>query len=322
MYGREAQIQTLLEAFDRTAEGSRELIFVAGYAGVGKSALVRERYKPVAAKTKAHLETEFPNLITIALDNLTADDVADLIAATLHSPQSLVQPLADLIYAKTRGNAFFTLDSTSSKPELVLDLVSVLKSSAALTREIEIDKLLGALMKILIENAGAQKGYLIGEENGEWIVQTAIDENLVTTQPGIPLNAVEEETGDRRLLSAAIVRYVIRTRETVTLNDATSKGSFRGDRYIQTHQPKSILCMPILDRTKLSGIIYLENNLISGAFPSDRLEVLKFLSVQAAISLENAKLYTSLRQSESKFYQFLEALPIGISALDSTVQFH
>ncbi|MCT7972049.1 PAS domain S-box protein [Laspinema olomoucense] len=215
-----------------------------------------------------------------------------------------------------------TIHSTSSKAEVVLDLVSVLKSSAALTREIEIEKLLGALMKILIENAGAQKGYLIGEENGEWIVQAAIDEKLVTSQPGIPLKAVGEGTEDQDWLSAAIVRYVIRTRETVALNDATAEGPFQGDRYIRAQQPKSILCMPILDRAKLSGIIYLENNLISGAFPRDRLEVLKFLSVQAAISLENAKLYTSLRQSESKFNQFLEALPIGISALDPAGKYH
>lgn len=215
-----------------------------------------------------------------------------------------------------------TIQSTSSNPEVVLDLVSVLKSSAALTREIEIDKLLGALMKILIENAGAQKGYLIGEENGQWIVQAAIDENLVTTQPRILLNEVGDGTDDRSLLSGAIVRYAIRTRETVALNNATAEGPFRGDRYIRAQQPKSILCMPILDRAKLSGIIYLENNLISGAFPRDRLEVLKFLSVQAAISLENAKLYTSLRQSESKLNQILEALPVGISALDPTGKYH
>ncbi|MCT7963342.1 PAS domain S-box protein [Laspinema sp. D1] len=236
-------------------------------------------------------------------------------------PQWLDKPQKPSESENLSGNQSETIQSTSSNPEVVLDLVSVLKSSAALTREIEIDKLLGALMKILIENAGAQKGYLIGEENGEWMVQAAIDENLVTTQPGIPLNAVGERTG-QNFLSGAIVRYVIRTRETVALNDATSEGAFRGDRYIRALQPKSILCMPILDRMKLSGIIYLENNLISGAFPSDRLEVLKFLSVQAAISLENAKLYTSLRQSESKFNQFLEALPIGISALDPTGKYH
>ena len=237
-------------------------------------------------------------------------------------PQWLDKPQKQRGSENSRETPSETIQSTSSNPELVLDLVSVLKSSAALTREIEIDKLLGALMKILIENAGAQKGYLIGEENGEWIVQAAIDETLVTTQPGIPLNAVSEGTDDRALLSGAIVRYVIRTRETVALNDAATEGQFRGDRYIRAQQPKSILCMPILDRTKLSGIIYLENNLISGAFPSDRLEVLKFLSVQAAISLENAKLYTSLRQSESKFNQFLEALPIGISAIDTTGKYH
>jgi PAS domain S-box-containing protein len=237
-------------------------------------------------------------------------------------PQWLDKPHKQRIAENPSKTQLETIQSTSSNPELVLDLVSVLKSSAALTREIEIDKLMGALMKILIENAGAQKGYLIGEENGEWMVQAAIDENLVTTQPGIPLNAIGEGIDQHDLFSGAIVRYVIRTRETVALNDATGEGAFRGDRYIRRQQPKSILCMPILDRAKLSGIIYLENNLISGAFPSDRLEVLKFLSVQAAISLENAKLYTSLRQSESKFNQILEALPIGISALDPTGNYH
>jgi signal transduction histidine kinase len=98
------------------------------------------------------------------------------------------------------------------------------------------------------------------------------------------------------LLSGAIVNYVARTKENVVLNDALNEGQFTSDLYIVTTKPKSILCTALLNQGKLSGILYLENNLTTGAFTSDRLEILNLLSSQAAISIENATLYNNLEQ--------------------------
>ncbi|NEP15250.1 MAG: GAF domain-containing protein, partial [Symploca sp. SIO2C1] len=92
------------------------------------------------------------------------------------------------------------------------------------------------------------------------------------------------------------------------------------DDYIQQYQPKSILCCPLLNQGQLSGIIYLENNLTTNAFTPDRLEVIKLLSSQAAISIENAKLYSELRERESQLTQFLEAIPVGVVVLDANGQ--
>jgi serine phosphatase RsbU (regulator of sigma subunit) len=97
-----------------------------------------------------------------------------------------------------------------------------------------------------------------------------------------------------RDISEAIVNYVDRTFESVVLSDATVEGNFTQDSYIQQHQPKSVLCFPLINQGKLVSIVYLENNLTKGAFTSERLEVLKVLSAQAGISIENARLYQTL----------------------------
>ncbi len=127
------------------------------------------------------------------------------------------------------------------------------------------------------------------------------------------------------VLPAAIINYVARTKESVVLDDAAgeipnpkSQIQNLNAPYLLENKPKSVLCAPLLNQGKLTGILYLENNLTAGAFTPDRLEVLKLLSGQAAISIENAKLYSELRESESRLAQFLEAVPVGVAVLDAT----
>jgi signal transduction histidine kinase len=123
--------------------------------------------------------------------------------------------------------------------------------------------------------------------------------------PGVLLHFNSTKTsGETPLLANAIANYVIRTQESVVLNNATQEGQFTRDPYIASTQPKSILCTPLVHQGKLTGILYLENNLIEGAFTTDRLEVLKLLSAQIAISIENAQLYNNLQE----FNQNLEQL--------------
>ncbi|MEG3966424.1 ATP-binding sensor histidine kinase [Microcoleus sp. T2B6] len=198
-----------------------------------------------------------------------------------------------------------TTATTSSNLGETLDLATVMKASQAISGEIVLSRLLERLMKIAIENAGAQKGFLILEKAGNWALEAegSVQEDEVSVLQSLPLNPIAA-SGGTPLLACAIANYVIRTQENVVLNNAAQEGQFTRDPYIAATQPKSILCTPLLHQGKLTGILYLENNLTEGAFTTDRLELLKLLSAQIAISIENAQLYKNLQE----FNQNLEQL--------------
>ncbi|MFN6449320.1 MAG: PAS domain S-box protein, partial [Nostoc sp. DedSLP05] len=206
--------------------------------------------------------------------------------------------------------------TTSNTSNIALDLATVMKASQAISREIELEQLLRSLMQILIENAGAQTGFLILENAGEWVIEAtgqlndSDGENVYTTQ-------VLQSVPIINCLPESIINYVIRTHETIVLNDATREGSFINAPYIQHNQTKSIFCLPLLNQADLVGVLYLENQLAVGAFTPEQSQVLHLLSTQAAIAIENAKLYSKLRASESKMTQFLEAVPVGIGVVDA-----
>jgi PAS domain S-box-containing protein len=190
-----------------------------------------------------------------------------------------------------------------------------MKASQAISSEIELEQLLRSLMQILTENAGAQTGCLLLENSGEWTIEATCEfnegEQVCATQilQSIP-------TANR--LPESIIQYVIRTHESILLNDALREGDFTNDPYIQSNQIQSIFCLPLLNQNKLIGVLYLENQLAAGAFTPERSQVLNLLSTQAAIAIENAKLYSKLRASESQMAQFLEAIPVGIGIIDAT----
>ncbi|PSM47054.1 serine/threonine protein kinase [Chroococcidiopsis sp. CCALA 051] len=176
-----------------------------------------------------------------------------------------------------------------------IDLATVMKASQAVSGEIVFDNLLTKLMQIVLENAGAEKGYLILDKAGELYVETTggIDVDEIAVREALPFR-ISETPENHPILPISVINYVARTLESVVLNDATVKEIFAADPYIVDRQPKSVLCTPILHQGKLTGILYLENNLTTGAFTPDRLEILQLLSAQAAISIENARLYHDL----------------------------
>lgn len=200
-----------------------------------------------------------------------------------------------------------TTSSTSSGNASDLDLTTVIKASQTLAGEIVFDKLLAKLMEIALENAGAQKGFLILEKEGNWVIEAegAVDSDDVTVLQSIPVDSVDNSS-QVPILSAAIINYVVRTQENVVLNNAAREGQFTRDPYIVATQPKSILCTPLIHQGKLIGILYLENKLTVGAFTPDRLEVLKLLSSQVAISIENAQLYNNLQRFNQNLEQLVE----------------
>ncbi len=168
----------------------------------------------------------------------------------------------------------------------VLDLSTVWKATQAISGEVILRRLLERLLSIVKENAGAQSGVLILAQESEggtsYVVQAeSTVDGTVTLLQG---KTLEEHGG----LPSSLVRYVIRTRSVVVLGDAAHHGGFTRDPYVQAHHPKSILALPVINQGALLGVLYLENNLLTDAFSSDRMAVLQILSAQAGISLQNA----------------------------------
>ncbi|MEG4117324.1 AAA family ATPase [Microcoleus sp. N9_B4] len=192
-----------------------------------------------------------------------------------------------------RSPVTMTTTSTSGGSAGSLDLATVIKASQALSGEIVLSKLLAKLMKIAIENAGAQTGIFILEKAGNLLIEAygTVDSDVEVLQT-IPVETSQQ-------LPISLINYVARVQENVVLNDASCEGTFTADTYIVNHKPKSVLCTPIVHQGKLTGILYLENNLTTGAFTPDRLEVLQLLSSQAAISIENARLYNDLEAANA-----------------------
>ncbi len=168
----------------------------------------------------------------------------------------------------------------------MLDLETIIKFFQAISSEIILEKLIQKLMGIIMENAGAEKGYLILEKKGALFVEGgySADKKGIEVSKGEPADSFE-------FISPAVINYAKRTKESLVLTNPSEDKVFGPDEYIVKNRPKSILCIPIVKQSRLLGLLYLENNITADAFPRNRVELLKMLSSQAAISLENAMLY-------------------------------
>lgn len=176
---------------------------------------------------------------------------------------------------------------------LSLDVGSILKSSQAISSEIKLDKLLKVLMHTIIENAGAQSGCLLlerGTDRNLFVeaLKSRNDEDIHVMQ-SIPFN----ESTD---FCPELIQHVIRTRESIVIDDAEQDQSCQKYEYFIKNKTKSVMCMPIIYQNDLKGIIYLENNLMGNVFTMERLETLKIISSQISISIENARLYENLEE--------------------------
>jgi predicted ATPase len=184
--------------------------------------------------------------------------------------------------------------STIDTPVRQLDVGTVVKASQALSSEIVLSKLIEKLMRIAVEHAGAERGLLILLRGDEPQIEAA-----ATTGHGRVEVTVRQVVVTQNELPQSALQYVIRTQERVVLDDASAAKLYSEDEYVRTKRARSVLCLPIVKQTKLIGAIYLENNLVPRAFTSDRVAVLEVLASQAAISLENTKLYSDLHRSEA-----------------------
>lgn len=206
---------------------------------------------------------------------------------------------------------YITASETDVTPQRKLDLNSVLKAAQTIASEIHLGQLLHQLMKIVLENAGAQRGLLILKQSESWLIQAeaTLETRQINTLQALPLS--------NNVLPLTLINYVKHLQESVVLNDAAKHGKFAHDSYIVQNQTRSILCVPLLNQGELVGIFYLENNLATGAFTSQRAEVLKLLSAQMAIAISNATLYADmqalnnkLKESETRFRLMIETAPV------------
>ncbi|MDB5857122.1 MAG: domain S-box protein, partial [Ramlibacter sp.] len=189
-------------------------------------------------------------------------------------------------------------------PAQQLDVASVVKASHAISGEIVLEDLVDTLMRIVLENAGAQAGHLILVRDGRLVLTAEAGVEQQTIRVRLHPDAEPPEAA----LPASLINYVRRSQQRVLLADATQANLFSTDAYFARRQPKSVLCLPIMRRSALVGLLYLENSLAPHAFTSERLAVLELLASQAAISLENALLYADLRRENSERRQAEEAL--------------
>lgn len=171
-----------------------------------------------------------------------------------------------------------------------LDLTSFLKAAQVLSGEIRLENLLTKMMLTVIENAGAQRGVLILEQHGHWCIQAeaTVQPETVTVLQELPLD---------NQVPMTLLNYVIRTKQSLVFIELCREITYRDDPYIRVQQPKSVLCLVLQHQQKLSGLIYLENNLIAGAFTPAQFQVLTLLSSQMAISLDNARFVRELEQA-------------------------
>jgi PAS domain S-box-containing protein len=197
--------------------------------------------------------------------------------------------------------------STIGTPVEHLDLATVIKVSQAVSGEIVLEKLIDTLMRTAIEHAGAERGLLIlprGEEQ-------RIEAEAITGEEAIIVRMGEASIAEASVPDS-IVHYVVRTQESVIVDDASAQNPFSADPYIRQQHARSILCLPLINQAKLIGLLYLENNLTPHVFTPTRIAVLKLLASQAAISLENTRLYRDLQEREAKIRRLVDANIIGI----------
>lgn len=176
-----------------------------------------------------------------------------------------------------------------------LDVNYLMKSSLAISAEIEQDALLKKIMNVMIEGSGAQHGYLLIEEDGTLFIRA---ESHVTGKEVVrTLNQKLEEAEE---ICKAIVRYVYRTGERVILDSASQEGAFKDNPEVRNRQLRSVLCLPVVKQSKMIGILYLENHLSDSVFTPEKTQMTELLTSQAAISLENARLLEDRRKAEDQ----------------------
>ncbi|HMV41408.1 MAG TPA: AAA family ATPase [Leptospiraceae bacterium] len=202
----------------------------------------------------------------------------------------------------TISNSSTTVASTSvtKNSNEAFDLASVMKAAQSMSGEIVLDKLLRNLMSTLLQNAGADRGILILESKKKFFAEAIYETGK---SPQI-LESIAID-GSTLICPTSMIYFVVRSKENVVIDDAIVDTKYGTDAYIQEAKPRSVMCTPLMTQGKVVGVLYLENKVSTGAFTKERLRILNLLSSQAAISIENARLYANMSELNSAYQRFV-----------------
>jgi len=192
--------------------------------------------------------------------------------------------------------------------ERLLDTTTVLRAAQTLSGEIMLDQVLEKLLRLTLEHAGAQKAAMLLTTDGRLYLEAlaAVDGgDTRRINPPIPMEASTE-------VPLSIIQFVSRTKQVLVLGDATQEDVFTQDPYVVRGKPLSVLCLPILHRGELTGVLYVEHRWLSNVFTEQRVEVLNLLSSQAAISIENARLYGDLQGARDDYRTLYDSAIEGL----------
>lgn len=192
-------------------------------------------------------------------------------------------------------------------PGTALDMETILTSSRAISEELVLDTLTRKLIRLLIQNAGAERGLLILERDGKLLIEASasIADAGDHAPAGVPLEGDEH-------VSSGIVNFVVRTGQSVVLHDAAVEGMFVSDPFIAARRPRAVLCAPLINQQRLVAVVYLENNVTSHAFNDERLRLVRILLSQAALSIHNARLYSTLEESNRRLAEYSHILEVKV----------
>src|SRR5262249_42431505 len=197
-----------------------------------------------------------------------------------------------------------------------LDLTAAVRASETVSGEIVLENVIETLMVLAVQQAGAERGLLILSRGDE----LRIEAEATTVASRVTVHR-RQDHATATDVPESILRYVARMRESVILDDAGAENPFVSDPYVRQRQARSILCLPLVKQAALVGVLYLENNLARGVFTPARIEFLTLLSSQAALSLENARLYLEVQQAERSVRDIIDVVPhhIAVAAADGSL---
>ncbi len=242
-----------------------------------------QAYLRWGATAKANqLEREFHSLISdqLSITRSSALSVGDLADLTVRDFQATTS----------------SFESTEFN-ERIVDTTTVLRAAQTISGEILLDKVLTKLLRLALEHAGAQKACMLLAHDKRLFLEAIASVDGGANRrvaPPVPLEATDE-------IPESIIQFVSRTKKSLVLADATQEDVFTQDPYVKRFQPLSVLCLPIIHRGDITGILYVEHRWLTGVFTSQRMEVLALLASQAAISIENARLYADLQATQNEY---------------------
>ena len=214
-------------------------------------------------------------------------------------------PAAELPWTAFESTSSSTHGTTTA---LLLDVTAALRAAQAIASEIILEKVVYRVMRIVLANAGAERGFLILNHQGELRVDAFLRVSPDAVQVGLNTSLDSRED-----LAQSVVRLVARTMDPVVLRNARSDLRFAGDPYVAAAEPKSLLCIALAHQGRLRGVLYLENNVTEGAFTEERVELLAMLCTQAAIAVENALLYIHVQEVSAKLQEANQDLEAEIA---------